>query len=282
MKPQVGAPVIELDRVDKEFHGHYAVRDLSFSVPHGEILGLLGSTGAGKSTALHMIMGVSAPSAGHVRVQGVDPYAQFDALRGKLSVSFQNDRLLPWRSALDNAALGLEILKYDKAERIRIATEWLDKVNITGAENHRKYPHELSGGMRQRVSLARAMAVDPELVLLDESFSQLDHVTSMKLRADFTSLIRTLNKTCVLITHRIDDALDMADRILVLRAPAAVQLEIKVTEALRRDPAWLAEQHRLIAEAMGETEDGEDSPKGPQVEATPSAASRPSTTQYVT
>lgn len=251
------APVIELDRVDKEFSGHFAVRDLSFSVARGQILALLGRTGAGKSTALHMIMGVLAPSSGRVRVLGRDPSAEFNALRGELAVSFQSDRLLPWRTALDNVALGLEILKYDKAERVRIATEWLDKVNITGAENHRKYPHELSGGMRQRVSLARALAVDPGLVLLDESFSQLDHVTSKKLRADFTSLIRNLGKTCVLITHRIDDALEMADRILVLRAPAAVQLEIKADETVRRDPDWLSEQHRLIAQAMG-GEDGEE------------------------
>lgn len=280
--PRGETPLIELDRVDKEYSGHYAVRNLSFSVSRGEILALLGKTGAGKSTALHMIMGVTPPTTGRVRVNGVDPYAQFDALRGKLSVSFQSDRLLPWRSALDNVALGLEILKYEKAERIRIATEWLDKVNITGAENHRKYPHELSGGMRQRVSLARALAVDPELVLLDESFSQLDHVTSKKLRSDFTSLIRTLGKTCVLITHRIDDALDMADRILVLQAPAAVQLEIRVPESSRTDPDWLAEQHRRIAEAMGEAEEAEDAADSPQAVATRLSATGSSATRRVT
>jgi NitT/TauT family transport system ATP-binding protein len=104
--------------------------------------------------------------------------------------------------------------------------------------------------MRQRVSLARALAVDPELVLLDESFSQLDHVTSAELRKDFAELARRLNKTCVLITHRIDDALDMADRILVLAAPARLVLEVAVTGELRQDPAWRQLQHDAIAAAM--------------------------------
>ncbi len=252
--------VIELDRVDKYFGATPAVLDLSFTVMEGEIVALLGRTGAGKSTALHMIMGVMEPTRGTVRVEGLDPYNQFKELRGKLAVSFQNDRLLPWRRAWENVALGLQILGHDKDTQRRKAIEWLENVKIVGEEDVAKYPHELSGGMRQRVSLARALCVDPALVLLDESFSQLDHVTSMTLRADFTELVRRLGKTCVLITHRIDDALEMADRVLVLAAPAKLALEVKVRAEDRADADWLAGRHREIAAAMGGEEGAEDAP----------------------
>ena len=246
------SPIIELDRVCKTFGNNPAVVDLSFRVMPGEIVALLGKTGAGKSTALHMIMGALEPSSGTVRINGVDPFHQFQKLRGKLAVSFQTDRLMPWRSAVDNVALGLQILGCDRSTRTRRAVEWLHNVKIEGEENIRKYPHELSGGMRQRVSLARALAIDPDLVLLDESFSQLDHVTSKELRSDFRDLVRRLNKTCVLITHRIDDALEMADRVLVLAAPARVALEIEVPEDKRHDEEWLQAQQDAIAAAMGD------------------------------
>jgi NitT/TauT family transport system ATP-binding protein len=140
-------------------------------------------------------------------------------------MSFQTDRLLPWRTALENVALGLQIGGVARARASEIAREWLARVKMADAAD--RYPHELSGGMRQRVSLARALAVDPEIVLLDESFSQLDAVTSVALRADFRTLVRTLGKTCLFITHRIEDAVDMADRVLVLAAPAHVSLEAR-------------------------------------------------------
>ncbi|MEX2455132.1 MAG: ATP-binding cassette domain-containing protein [Rhodospirillaceae bacterium] len=244
-------PVIELENVCKNFGANQAVVDLSFRVMHGEIVALLGKTGAGKSTALHMIMGALEPTSGKVRINDLDPFRQFRQLRGKLAVSFQTDRLMPWRSAVDNVALGLQILGDDRKTRTGRAIEWLRNVKIEGEENIRKYPHELSGGMRQRVSLARALAIDPDLVLLDESFSQLDHVTSSALRRDFRELVRRLDKTCVLITHRIDDALEMADRVLVLAAPARLALEIRVTDDMRADEDWLRRQHEAIAAAMG-------------------------------
>ncbi len=260
MTAEAPRAVIELDQVDKYFGSTPAVLDLSFKVMEGEIVALLGRTGAGKSTALHMIMGVMEPTRGTVRVEGLDPYNQFKELRGKLAVSFQTDRLLPWRSAWENVALGLEILGHDKDFQHRQAIEWLENVKIIGDEDVAKYPHELSGGMRQRVSLARALCVDPALVLLDESFSQLDHVTSKTLRADFTELVRRLGKTCVLITHRIDDALEMADRVLVLAAPAKLALEVKVRDEDRADADGLADRHREIAAAMGGEEGAEEEP----------------------
>jgi NitT/TauT family transport system ATP-binding protein len=243
---------IELFNVTRRFGNAVAVEDLSFTVATGEIVALLGRTGAGKSTAMNLIMGTIKPSSGSVRVAGVDPYGEFERLRGKLAVSFQTDRLLPWRTAVENIELGLQILGVDRAETRRRASEWLARVKMPGADE--KYAHELSGGMRQRVSLARALAVDPEILLLDESFSQLDHVTSKVLRKDVADLVRTLGKTCLLITHRIDDAIEMADRILVLAIPARVMLEVRPTAADRSDPARVQALHQQIASAMG----GED------------------------
>ena len=244
---------IELQNVTRRFGDAVAVNDLTFNVGTGEIVALLGRTGAGKSTAMNLIMGTIKPSSGSVRVAGVDPFGEFERLRGKLAVSFQTDRLLPWRTAVENVELGLQILNVDKTETRKRASEWLARVKMPGADA--KYAHELSGGMRQRVSLARALAVDPEILLLDESFSQLDHVTSKVLRKDVADLVRTLGKTCLLITHRIDDAIEMADRILVLAIPARVALEVRPTEADRTDPARQRDLHHQIATAMGGDDD---------------------------
>jgi len=216
---------IRLANVTHRFNGNLVVDRLSFDVAEGEIVALVGRTGAGKSTALNMVMGNLAPDAGSVEVAGHDPCRAYAKLRGKIGVSFQTDRLLPWRTAQANVEVGLKILGVDPAERRKRAAHWLERVKL--ADAGAKYPHELSGGMRQRVSLARALAVDPEIVLLDESFSQLDHVTSQALRRDFREVVRAAGKTCLLITHRIDDALELADRIIVLGAPAHVALDVR-------------------------------------------------------
>jgi NitT/TauT family transport system ATP-binding protein len=234
---------IVLDDVSCRFGTQAAVEHLSFAVQRGEVVALVGRTGAGKSTAINMIMGALRATEGEVRVAGLDPFRQFKELRGKLSISFQTDRLLPWRTACENVELGLQILGRRTSVARQEAYAWLARVKMAGAEE--KYPHELSGGMRQRVSLARALAVDPAIVLLDESFSQLDHVTSMELRRDFRELVTSLHKTCLFITHRIDDAIEMADRILVLAAPAHVVLEARPCE--HPDPEALTE---AIAAAM--------------------------------
>jgi NitT/TauT family transport system ATP-binding protein len=170
-----------------------------------------------------------------------------------MAVSFQTDRLLPWRTARENVELGMLILKRPKDEVRAKAIEWLARVKLVGAED--KYVHELSGGMRQRVSLARALAVNPELVLLDESFSQLDHATSSVLRRDFSQIARELKKTCVFVTHRIEDALDIADRVYVLAPPARVCLEIRITEQDRLDESRKQALHDQIAQAIGGDEE---------------------------
>ena len=239
--------VISLDHVSKSFANFNAVYDLSFRVHKGEIVTLLGRTGAGKTTVLNLIMGTTQPDSGSVRVVGIDPFRQFKALRGHMAVSFQTDRLLPWRTAVENAELGLLILGKSKREAREIATSWLARVGLTGAED--KYIHELSGGMRQRVSLARALAVDPQIVLLDESFSQLDHVTSSALRRDFCALARKFNKTCLMVTHRIDDAIEMADRVIVLGSQARIQFEAEIDA--RDDQSARESLRKRIEMALG-------------------------------
>ncbi|MEW6767058.1 MAG: ATP-binding cassette domain-containing protein [Pseudomonadota bacterium] len=245
--------LIEVKNVIKRFGNYLAIDNLSLDVRRGEIVVLLGQTGAGKSTVLNLIMGTIEPTEGTVRVAGVDPYNSFKELKGRLSVSFQTDRLLPWRTAVENAELGLLILGKSKSEARRHASEWLKRVRLDNADD--KYVHELSGGMRQRVSLARALAIDPEIVFLDESFSQLDHVTSGALRRDFYQIARELKKTCVLITHRIDDALEMADRAIVLSSPAKIVLEVAIDDAARADPDKIAVLHSRIAAAMRHDDD---------------------------
>src|SRR5688572_11767668 len=206
-----GPPLISIRDVSCWFGTFLAVDKLSFEVRPAEIVALVGKTGAGKSTVLNLVMGSLRPTEGEVRVEGFDPAGSSPELRGKIGVSFQNDRLLPWRTAIENVELGMQILKVSAEESERRAADWLGRVKMAAARD--KYPHALSGGMRQRVSLARALAVDPAILLLDESFSQLDPVTSVELRRDVAELVRSVRKTCLFITHRIEDAIEMADRI---------------------------------------------------------------------
>lgn len=241
--------LLELEHVTKRFGEHLVVDDLSMQVANGEIVALLGRTGAGKSTVMSLLMGAISCDSGSVRVAGFDPSRDHDTLRGKMAVSFQTDRLLPWRTARENVELGMLILKRPKKEARAKAVEWLARVKLVDADD--KYVHELSGGMRQRVSLARALAVDPELVLLDESFSQLDHATSEVLRRDFSQIVREFKKTCVFVTHRIEDAVDIADHIYVLVEPAKICLELKITHEDRLDELRRRAIYDQIADAIG-------------------------------
>lgn len=226
---------IAFDRVTKTFtrqddRGDFvAVEDLSLSVRAGELVALLGRTGCGKSTLFNMIGGLLQQSSGKVVVQGHDPFQEFNWYRGKISIVFQNDRLLPWRTAIENVELGLEFIGVRRDERRRIASAWLDKLGLAGHEDD--FPHALSGGMRQRVSIARAFATDARLLLCDEPFSSLDAMTAQKLREEFRTLVHENGRTAVFITHSIDEALHIGDRIVVLRRPAHIALDITADAA---------------------------------------------------
>ncbi|MDB5612182.1 MAG: NitT/TauT family transport system ATP-binding protein [Bradyrhizobium sp.] len=221
---------IHLDHVSKVFGkpgtdaAHRAVEDLNLDVRPGQMLAILGKTGCGKSTIFNMIAGLTEPSTGTVRVSGRDPFTDFDSFRGKMAIVFQNDRLLPWRTAIENVELGLEMLDVPAAERRTAAQLWLTKLGLGGHEHD--YPHALSGGMRQRVSIARAFATNANILLCDEPFSALDESTAARLRAEFVRLVKENGKTAVFITHSISEALEIGDRIVVLKRPAMIAYDV--------------------------------------------------------
>jgi NitT/TauT family transport system ATP-binding protein len=225
---------IHLDDVSKVFgkegsNGAYrAVDKLNLDVAPGQMLALLGKTGCGKSTIFNMIAGLTEPTAGTVSVSGKNPFSDFDAFRGKMAIVFQGDRLLPWRTALQNVELGLEMLDSPPADRKQTAKQWLVKLGLGGHEND--YPHALSGGMRQRVSIARAFATNADILLCDEPFSALDESTASKLRAEFLRLVKENGKTAVFITHSISEALEIGDRIVVLKRPAMIAYDVSFNQ----------------------------------------------------
>ena len=228
--------VIRFDQVNKVFRRPdggdlVAVDKLSLEIAKGEIVAVLGKTGCGKSTMFNLIAGLIEPTSGKVDVIGHDPFRDFAFFRGKIGIVFQGDRLMPWRSALANVMLGLEILDVDARKAEAVARGWLERLGLGGHEHD--YPHALSGGMRQRVSIARAFAVEPELLLCDEPFSALDELTARDLRAEFVRLVRQNNKTAVFITHQISEAMEIGDRILVCHRPARIAFEARMTDAAR-------------------------------------------------
>lgn len=210
-----------------------AIGDLSLEIAAGELVAVLGKTGCGKSTMFNMIAGLLDPSEGKVRVEGRDPFRDFDWYRGRMAIVFQNDRLLPWRTALKNVELGLEMLDIAPAERRQRAQLWLSKLGLKGHEHD--YPHSLSGGMRQRVAIARAFATNAKLLLCDESFSALDEMTAQRLRDEFAALVRENGKTAVFITHSIEEAMQLGDRLLVLERPARIALDLKIDQNASRE-----------------------------------------------
>ncbi|MBF9036114.1 ATP-binding cassette domain-containing protein [Rhodobacterales bacterium HKCCE2091] len=219
-------PEISFRGVTKRFGDLVAVDNLDLDIAKGQLVALLGKTGCGKSTMFNMISGLSAPTDGEVRVMGRNPFTEFDWYRGKMAIVFQSDRLLPWRTAVKNVEFGLESLGISRAERRERAMYWLEKLGLKGHEND--YPHALSGGMRQRVSISRAFATDAELLLCDEPFSALDEMTSKRLRTEFARLVKENRKTAVFITHSIDEAFDIGDRIVVLKRPAEIAHDLKI------------------------------------------------------
>lgn len=231
------APVIRFDNVSKTFErpdgrgSFVAVDKLSFEIAPGEIVAVLGKTGCGKSTMFNIVAGLIEPSSGKALVDGHDPFRDFDYFRGKIGIVFQGDRLMPWRSALDNVLLGLQILDTDDSQARETALRWLARLGLSGHEND--YPHALSGGMRQRVSIARAFAVEPDILLCDEPFSSLDEMTARDLRQEFLRLVKQSGKTAVFITHHINEAMDVGDRILVFHRPARIAYEARMDSAAK-------------------------------------------------
>ncbi|MEV0637244.1 glycine betaine/L-proline ABC transporter ATP-binding protein [Streptomyces sp. NPDC050619] len=204
-----------------------AVIDASFTVEPGETFVVMGLSGSGKSTLLRMLNGLLEPTAGHVRFDGQDLTALSDReLREvrarKISMVFQHFALFPHRSVRDNAAYGLEVQGVPRAERERRADEALALCGLAGWEKY--WPDELSGGMKQRVGLARALATDADLLLMDESFSALDPLIRRDMQDQLIDLQKELKKTIVFITHDLNEAMRLGDRIAVMRDGRIVQI----------------------------------------------------------
>ncbi|MHB9148648.1 MAG: ABC transporter ATP-binding protein [Thermoleophilia bacterium] len=207
-----------------------ALAPTSLEIFEGEFFSLVGPSGCGKSTLLNLIAGFDRPDRGRVLVQG-RPVTGPDPRR---LLVFQDYGLLPWRSALGNVELGLEISGVPRAERRARARALLRRMGLGDSESRK--PHELSGGMRQRVNIARSLAVDPDVLLMDEPFGAVDALTRMELQDDLLQLHRAGGKTVVLVTHDIEEAIYLGDRVAVMgERPGSVQAVVPVNLAWPRD-----------------------------------------------
>jgi NitT/TauT family transport system ATP-binding protein len=232
----VTVPAIEFTGITRRFaqkgKGEMtAVRNVSVSIAPGEMVALIGPSGCGKSTLLNMGAGLYAPSEGEVKVGGT----RVTGPRREVAFMLQKDLLLPWRRIRENVELGIEIRGMAAGERRARADALLERCHLKGFGDH--YPYQLSGGMRQRAALARTLAVDPQVLLLDEPFSALDAQTKMVLQRDLAELIDAEGKTALLITHDLVEAAALADRVLVMSArPGTIIEEIKTDLPHRSDP----------------------------------------------
>jgi NitT/TauT family transport system ATP-binding protein len=207
-----------------------AVDDVSFDVPDGQFLAVVGPSGCGKTTVLNMAAGLVRPSGGEVLVAG-QPVKGCERSVGYM---FARDGLLPWRTALANVAFGLELRGVPGSRRNQIAAELLHKVGLAGFEQ--AYRAQLSHGMRQRVALARTMAIDPKLLLLDEPFAALDAQTKIVLQEEFVRLWESARRTVMLVTHDIAEAVAMADRVIVFsHRPGRIVADIAIDLPRPRD-----------------------------------------------
>ena len=204
-----------------------ALRDVSFTVNKGETFVVMGLSGSGKSTLVRCLTRLIDPTDGHILIDGED-IVEFDEnslrefRRNKIAMVFQQFGLLPHRNVLDNAAFGLEIRGIDKESRYSTAQEMLDLVGLDGWGESKVY--ELSGGMQQRVGIARALAVNPEIMLMDEPFSGLDPLIRRQMRKELTSLQQEIHKTMVFITHDLEEAVSVGDKIAIMRDGEIIQM----------------------------------------------------------
>ncbi len=217
-----------------------AVRDVSLTVAAGEFVAVVGPTGCGKSTLLNMAAGLLAPSTGTVQVFG-QPLAGINARAGYM---FQAESLMPWRTALGNVMAGLEFR--GQADAKQQAEDWLRRVGLGGFGD--RYPHQLSGGMRKRVSLAQTLALDPDLILMDEPFSALDIQTRQLMENEVLDLWAAKKKAVLFITHDLDEAIAMSDRVVILSAgPASHPIgEFSIDLRRPRDVADIKTSARFI------------------------------------
>ncbi|MBA4790463.1 MAG: ABC transporter ATP-binding protein [Pseudomonadota bacterium] len=206
----VPVPKIRLREVTKRHGTHLALDRISLDIPAGSFCVIVGPSGCGKTTLLRILAGLDAPSSGEVRISDPAPG------RPGNSMVFQGDSLFPWMTVWDNAAYGLRMRHVPEAQVKEIVGGYLEKTGLTQAKA--KYPHQLSGGMRQRVSIARAFANDPDILLMDEPFSALDEQNKTILHEELLRIWEETRKTVVFITHSVDEAVTLGDQIVVMTA----------------------------------------------------------------
>src|SRR5438874_4634708 len=207
-----------------------ALRDVSLQIDSGQFISIVGASGCGKTTLLRIVDGLVAPSRGQIWVDG-QAITKPGPDRGFV---FQQDALFPWRTVLDNIVFGLEVQGKPKADSRRRADELVRLVGLSGFEHH--FPHELSGGMRQRANLARALTIDPDILLMDEPFAALDAQTREIMQAELLRIWRSNRKTVLFVTHQIDEAVYLADRVVVMTSrPGQVKAVVDVDIPRPRD-----------------------------------------------
>jgi len=239
MSDEVNA--VSVKGIYKNYGDVEALRDMSLDFPKGQLTSLLGPSGCGKTTLLKIIAGLLAPNQGEVYVNG-----QIVTEPGPdRAFVFQDFALMPWASVIRNVAFGLELRKVAKSEREDIARKYIKDVGLDGFEN--SYPHELSGGMRQRVGLARALSVDSPVLLMDEPFSAVDEQTRRKFQEDLLQLVKEESKTFIFVTHSIEEAVYVSDQVaILLPRPSRVSEIIKPSsfknkdvDSIRKDSEYL-------------------------------------------
>ena len=224
--------MIAFEHVSKSFDSLKVLNDLSFHIASGQIMGVVGPSGVGKTTILKLITGILAPDEGAVR-----------AADGVVGYVFQEPRLLPWRTALDNVSAPLRAQGMAKAEARERAAGWLARVDLAGFERY--HPAELSGGMAQRVSVARALSVEPAILLMDEPFSNMDATLKSSLMVTLQQIIKERKTTVVYVTHDLTEALQLADRVVELMPDKSLrELDLSDRAAVARE--WLAKFQPLV------------------------------------
>jgi NitT/TauT family transport system ATP-binding protein len=253
-----GAPAVRIADLSKEYAGGVrALGGISFDVPRGELTSVIGPSGCGKTTALKIIAGLIDATSGRVEVDGT-PVAGPGPDRAFV---FQDFALMPWATVLRNVAFGLELRGQHRSEREETAREYVGKVGLAGFED--AYPHQLSGGMRQRVGLARALAVDADILLMDEPFASVDEQIRRKFQDDLLRLLSEENKTVIFVTHSIEEAVYLSDQVVILtRGPAQVSKVVRPgvdrsagSDSIRRSPEYLDWVEQIWAELQSYLEE---------------------------
>jgi NitT/TauT family transport system ATP-binding protein len=224
-----------------------ALRDFTMSVREGEFIAIVGPTGCGKSTTLNLITGIAAPTRGEVRVMG----KPVDGIDPQIGFVFQTDALFPWHSVLRNVAAGPLYRGVPRDKAYATAKGWVTRVGLKGFENH--YPHQLSGGMRKRVALAQTFINNPTVLLMDEPFSALDVQTRVVMQDELLKIWSLSNASVVFVTHDLEEAIALADRVYVLTAPPATVKSVydinlprpRVTAEIRYEPEFIDISRRI-------------------------------------